>query len=91
MLQERLDYMRYDCRTMENLSLDLSKVSVKGELGLQGELTGKIIPSVLAEFFVAEGERKASLEQHLEWVTLADSPSFGLLFRPPPIENSRVS
>ena len=31
------DYMRYDGHTMEYSSPDFSKISMKGDLGLQGE------------------------------------------------------
>lgn len=74
--------MRYDGQTMEYSFPDFSKMSMKGELGLQGELTGEFIPSVLVESSAAEGERKVPLEHHLEWTTLADAPSFRPSFRP---------
>ena len=51
--------MKYDRRTIEHLFRDLSKMSMKVELGLQGEITGEFIPCVLAEFF-RSGRREES-------------------------------
>ena len=52
-----LEYMRYDRETMGYSFLDFSKMSMEGELDLQGYITGDSIPSAFGKVFRTRSKR----------------------------------